>query len=100
MDIAQVRKIHDDILVLTFPSLYVPPMTPEHVGHGLRVCGVVGELPSDLVINSKPSSSLDAAIVPLESSLDYSYLWGAKFALTVSLARPSSFREVNLSAAR
>jgi hypothetical protein len=46
--------MHDYISVLTFPSLYAPLMAPESVRYGLGVCGVVGELPSDLVVIADP----------------------------------------------
>jgi len=53
-NILRVRKMYDDIPVLTFPSLYAPLMAPERVGQGLGVCGVVGELPSDLFVIVSP----------------------------------------------
>jgi hypothetical protein len=54
MDVLRVRKMHDHISVLAFPSLYAPLMVPESVRYGLWVCGVVGELPSELVVIVSP----------------------------------------------
>jgi hypothetical protein len=54
IDLLRVRKMHDYISVLTFPSLYAPLMVPESVRYRLRVCGVVGKLPSDLLVIANP----------------------------------------------